>query len=97
MSTWKEGADIDLRKGDVVRALRALDEGNVPMGTCGIVFEDADAFDDGNGPMVRFYNLQDWPKNVRWPCCNVYTGDVVRIEDRPVFEEDADGNAVVPR
>lgn len=103
MGEWKKGADIDLRKGDVVKAIRTLDEGNVPMGAFGIVFEDTDAFDDGNGPMVRFWYYRgsecvtDGPTPWRTPCCNVYTGDVVRTDDRPLFDEDEFGNAVIAK
>lgn len=60
---------MNLRRGTLVRAERHLDpEGaNVQSGTLGVVFEETDAYGDGNGPMVRWFSHG---------ACNVYDGDV---------------------
>jgi hypothetical protein len=57
-----------LKRGDVVYALRDLPAANVSKGSRGVVFEEANAYGDGFGPMVR------WGHNTM---CNVYAGDVV--------------------
>lgn len=59
----------NLKRGDVVIALKDLDTlyANVRLGTIGVVFEEADAYELGSGPMVRWLNMG---------CCNVYEGDV---------------------
>ena len=60
----------DLDRGAVVFAKRHLDrEGaDVPRGTLGVVFQPANFYGDGLGPMVRWANFG---------ACNVYHGDVV--------------------
>lgn len=63
---------LDLKRGTLVRAKRNLDpEGaNVLVGCLGVVFEHADFYKDGCGPMVR------WTSG---GACNVYEGDVERV------------------
>ena len=58
-------------------AIRVLDRhaADVQIGTLGVVFEEADAYGDGNGPMVRWFT---------GTCCNVYPGDVE--SDRKKFK-----------
>lgn len=60
-------------RGVLVEAIRPLDpEGaNVPVGMRGVVFEDAGAFGDGAGPIVRW---------MHGGACNVYEGDVREVE-----------------
>jgi hypothetical protein len=62
----------DLRRGDVVMAVKYLDAADVHAGTLGVVFEETNAYGDGGGPMVRFMNMC---------ACNVYHGQVVRVGD----------------
>lgn len=58
-----------LGRGDVVVARIHIDpEGaNVRPGTMGVVFEVSNAYNDGNGPMVRWMNMG---------ACNVYDRDL---------------------
>lgn len=60
---------MELGRGTKVRALRDLDPvgANVPAGDFGVVFEEANAYGDGNGPMVSWFG---------GGFCNVYEGDV---------------------
>jgi hypothetical protein len=62
----------NLMRGDMVVALRHLDSrgADVRKGTVGIVFEEANFYTDGGGPMVRWMNMGT---------CNIYQGDVVLI------------------
>jgi len=57
------------KRGDVVTARRHLDpEGaDVRPGTQSVVFEEADAYGDGAGPMVRWMNMG---------ACNIYDNDI---------------------
>ncbi len=68
----KAGALFDppLLRGDRVRAIRDFDPdvADVSAGQPGVVFEEADAYGDGNGPMVRWV--------ISGSACNVYVGDV---------------------
>lgn len=58
----------ELRRGTLVISTRDLTEVcKTPAGTLGVVFEETNAYGDGNGPMVR------WLNNC---ACNVYDGDV---------------------
>lgn len=63
----------ELRRGDVVIALRDLDPqgADVKAYAIGVVFEEHDAYKDGNGPMVRWIY-----QNNAGGACNVYEGDV---------------------
>jgi len=65
---------LDLERGDMVIAVRHLDPNgaNVRKGTFGVVFERANHYSDGGGPMVRWANMG---------VCNVYSGDVARISN----------------
>jgi hypothetical protein len=58
-----------LPRGALVRAIRKLDPGiaDVQAGELGVVFELNNAYGDGNGPMVRWFE---------GGACNVYEGDV---------------------
>lgn len=58
-----------LKRGDVVTARRNIDPkgADVRPGTRGVVFELANAFNDGGGPMVRWMNMG---------ACNIYDGDI---------------------
>ena len=56
-----------LHRGTLVVSNIYLDACDTPAGTLGVVFEETNAYGDGNGPMVRFVNGN---------CCNVYEGDV---------------------
>lgn len=59
----------ELRRGDVVIALRHLDAvgANVRPGTLGVVFEEKDFHAFGQGALVRWMNMG---------ICNVYPGDI---------------------
>lgn len=75
----------NLRRGQLVKAASYLDAGaaDVYPGTYGIVFEEGDAYEDGNGPMVS------WMPQLHRPfgsMCNVYDRDVVVIERIPLVE-----------
>ena len=61
-----------LKRGDTVIADIDLDPvgANVKKGTIGVVFEEANAYGDGNGQMVRWFN---------GGACNVYEGDYREI------------------
>lgn len=65
--------ELELKRGDVVIALRHLDfrGADVREGTIGVVFEEENYFNDGGGPMVRWMNMG---------ACNVYEGEVQKIE-----------------
>ena len=56
-----------LERGDVVMALMDLAAADVKAGTLGVVFEEANAYRDGGGPMVRWMNMN---------CCNVYNNQI---------------------
>lgn len=62
-------ANLGCKRGQLVCATKHLDPqgANVTPGTLGVVFEEANAYGDGNGPMVRWFT---------GGCCNVYPGDV---------------------
>jgi len=62
----------DLVRGDMVMATKHLDVkgANVRPGTLGVVFEEANAYKDGGGPVVRWMNCG---------ICNIYQGDVVKV------------------
>jgi len=64
--------NLSLFRGDVVVAIRHLDQpgANVRRGTLGVVFEEANAYNDGGGPMVRWMNMG---------ACNVYPGDIIKL------------------
>lgn len=64
--------NLDLRRGEIVIAIRHLDKqgADVRRGTLGVVFEEANAYNDGGGPMVRWMNMG---------ACNVYPGDVIKL------------------
>lgn len=66
-------------RGTIVVALRPLDrEGaDVRVGQYGVVFEEADFYKDGAGPMVAW---TPWDHRPRGSMCNVYTGDVEVLE-----------------
>ena len=75
-----EQTDVNkLRRGDVVIARCHLDaEGaNVRPGTIGVVFEETNAYGDGNGPMVRWLNLG---------ACNIYNGDAEPLASIPAIQ-----------
>lgn len=59
-----------LRRGDVVIAKRPIRAGGVTTGMRGVIFEPLDQYEDGNGPMVR------WFDHPRMTACNVYDEDV---------------------
>lgn len=61
-----------LRRGDLVQALRVCDEGVADAwpGCFGVVFEEANAYGDDGGPMVRWFT---------GGACNVYDGDVAKV------------------
>lgn len=63
-----------LQRGDMVKAARDLDpEGaRVVKETLGVVFEEADFYGDGGGPMVRWFS---------GGACNVYDGDVLSPDE----------------
>jgi hypothetical protein len=65
-----------LMRGDVVEAIHLLDEdvAHIEPGTIGVVFEETNAYKDNCGPMVRWFNKKT-------TCCNVYTGDIKRLEN----------------
>jgi hypothetical protein len=66
----------NLKRGTLVVATGDLDpEGaNVPKGTLGVVFEEANAYGDGGGPMVRWTN---------GGACNVYSDWVMESNKKP--------------
>jgi hypothetical protein len=56
----------ELKRGDRVRAVAVpVEATDAPPGTFGVVFEEADAYGDDGGPMVR------WATG---GACNVYDG-----------------------
>lgn len=65
----------NLRRGDLVRAIRHVDpEGaDVPKLTPGVVFEEAEFHEQNSGPMVRFFT---------GGMCNVYVDDVELVESK---------------
>jgi hypothetical protein len=67
--------NLTLARGTTVRAIRRLDPtaANVSRGIHGVVFEEANAYGDGCGPMVAWDN---------GGYCNVYPGDVEVIHER---------------
>lgn len=67
---------MKLSRGTMVFAVRHLDPSgaNVKKGTIGVVFEETNAYGDGNGPMVRWTVEESGEINGK--CCNVYDGDV---------------------
>ncbi len=79
MTTGRPSLTIDrmdiktLGRGDMVLALRHLDPrgANVRVGTLGVVFEEANAYGDRSGPMVRWLNMG---------ACNVYEGDCILVD-----------------
>jgi len=64
--------DIKLIRGDMVVATRHLDPGgaNVRAGTVGVVFELANAYNDGAGPQVRWMNMG---------LCAVQDKDIIKL------------------
>lgn len=62
----------NLRRGDLVRASMRLDMtgADVFAGDYGVVFEEADHYEQGTGPMVRWFS---------GGACNVYDGDVRKV------------------
>ncbi len=66
-----DNSDIwpEVERGDVVVALTDLDPvgADVKAGEQGVVFEEANFYKDGCGPMVRWFT---------GGCCNVYVGDI---------------------
>jgi hypothetical protein len=79
----------NLRRGDVVMAIQHLDHpgADVRAGTIGVVFEEANAYKDGGGPMVRWMNMG---------ACNIHHGDAVRMRggDRLEITDAATGEIV---
>lgn len=69
-----------LRRGDMVVATRDLGSCHACEGSLGVVFEETNAYDDGNGPMVRWvgYYATDYSQG----CCNVYDGDVTAVNPK---------------
>lgn len=67
---------VNYQRGTLVRALALLDEGaaHVEKGTFGVVFEEANAYGDGCGPMVRW---------LTGGACNVYRDDVEVVPRLP--------------
>ena len=61
---------INLSRGTLVCAARRLDSAgaNVSRYDFGVVFEEADFYDDNTGPMVRWVN---------GGTCNVYAEDII--------------------
>ena len=59
-----------LIRGDVVIAKRSLHAADVTKGMRGVVFEPLNQYEDGNGPMVR------WFDHPNMTACNVYDEDV---------------------
>lgn len=75
----------DLKKGTIVRAIRDLDPvgANVHQGDLGVVKAEAGAYEDDNGPMVRWFRVADGLPQFHVSTagiCNVYEGDVEVIE-----------------
>ncbi len=60
-----------LKVGTKVMAARDLASVGVKQGMVGVCFELANAYGDGNGPMVRWEN---------GTCGNVYVGDVLLLQ-----------------
>jgi hypothetical protein len=65
----------DLRRGDVVMAIRRIDPSaaNVLPGTQGVVFEQSNFYEPNTGPMVRWMNMK---------VCNIYNSAVVTVGQR---------------
>ena len=69
---------LDFKRGDVVRAVQDLDPkgANVKAGEIGVVFEEANAYGDGNGPMVRWISYDEYDGYCVGGACNVYDDQV---------------------
>lgn len=78
-SSRKTTAVRDLMPGDAVVALRPLDRGAVPSGSYGIVYHEADYHEDGSGPVVLFFILNQARQVRRTHRMNVYENDVKKI------------------
>lgn len=65
---------FNLSRGTLVKAIRNLDPDGAAVleEDLGVVFEEADYYEDGCGPMVRWF---------RGGACNVYEGDVAVASD----------------
>ena len=75
------GEGLSLAVGTVVRATRDLDNiegvGPVPAGSLGYIFGEANCYNDGNGPMVQWFTMEDvdWDDLVK----RGFGGSVVNI------------------
>lgn len=76
MAAAQTSAVVNYPRGTLLRAGRLLDAGHAHAepGTLGVVFEEANAYGDGNGPMVRW---------LTGGACNVYRDDVEVVDRRP--------------